>query len=96
MARCPMCKIDNCYAELSRHQSETSLRALEHAWAEFSRKATGSSDAKLELARLVVRLCKKDHANQFGKWCDTMSSNMKHFAEHGVVLKRRATWWQKR
>ena len=96
MQRCPMCKVDNCYTELLRHRSETSLRALEQAWSKFFRKVTGSSDDKAELVELVVRLCGKDHADQFGKWCTTMSAHMKHFSKHGVVLKRRAAWRQPR
>lgn len=96
MQRCPMCRVDNCYTELLQHRSETSLRALEQAWAEFYRKVTGSTDDKLEFVELVTKLCKKDHADQFGKWCNTMSAHMKHLGKHGIVIKRRATWRQSR
>lgn len=91
MQRCPMCKVDNCYTELLRHRSETSLRVLEQAWAEFYRKVTGSTDDKLEFVELVVRVCKNDHADQFGKWCKTMSEHMIRLAKYGIALKRRAT-----
>lgn len=92
MQRCPMCKVDNCYTELSKHQSETSLRTLARAWAQFYKMMTGSAEDKNELVVLVMSLCEEDHSKHFSEWCDTMSGHMKHLAEHGITVRRRATW----
>jgi hypothetical protein len=63
---CICCRIDNAYAELMKHPSESALRSLEQLWKQCAKMAS-----RPEVVLSIV-FCKREHSGEggFTAWAD--------------------------